>query len=120
MAVFTRKWVETNLSAFLDGASASAIVTLGREAIDAKDEESRLVGEIHELRAEANEAERQRKAADGKVEKLARDVQDQIVSQLKVFDYSHFTKNRYSVPRCRTTCAVTRVSSPTVTPMPRP
>ena len=38
MAVFTRKWVEENLSAFLDGASASAIVTLGREAIDAKDD----------------------------------------------------------------------------------
>lgn len=30
MAVFTRKWVEANLSAFLDGASASAIVTLGK------------------------------------------------------------------------------------------
>jgi hypothetical protein len=29
MAVFTRKWVEANLSDFLDGDSASAIVTLG-------------------------------------------------------------------------------------------
>ena len=45
MAVFTRKWVDANLSAFLDGASASAIVTLGREAIDAKEEEARLVNE---------------------------------------------------------------------------
>ncbi|WP_157084004.1 AAA family ATPase [Millisia brevis] len=42
MAVFTRRWVDANLSAFLAGASASAIVTLGREAIDAKEEEERL------------------------------------------------------------------------------
>lgn len=99
MAVFTRKWVEKNLSAFLDGASASAIVTLGREAIDAKDEEARLVGEIKKLRAEASESEKHRKAAAGKVDKLAREVQDQIISQLKPFDFSHFTKNRYSVPK---------------------
>jgi wobble nucleotide-excising tRNase len=99
MAVFTRKWVDTNLSAFLDGAGASAIVTLGREAIDAKEEEARLIGEIEKLRAEASEAEKQRKAADGKVDKLARDVQEQIISQLKAFNYSHFTKNRYSVPK---------------------
>lgn len=99
MAVFTRKWVEANLSAFLDGASASAIVTLGREAIDAKDEEARLVDEIEKLRREASEAEKQRKSADGKVDKLARDVQDRIVSELKEFDYNHFTKSRYSVPK---------------------
>ena len=35
MAVFTRKVVEAKLSAFLGGAGASAIVTLGKEAIDA-------------------------------------------------------------------------------------
>ncbi|MDJ1115106.1 AAA family ATPase [Microbacterium dauci] len=99
MAVFTRRWVETNLSAFLDGASASAIVTLGKEAIDAKDEENRLVEEIDKLRDEAKEAAKQRKVADDKVEKLARGVQDRIVSELKEFDYSHFTKNRYSVPK---------------------
>ncbi len=99
MAVFTRKWVEANLSAFLDGASASAIVTLGREAIDAKGEEVRLVDEIEKLRGEASEAEKQRKSADGRVDKLARDVQDRIVSELKEFDYNHFTKSRYSVPK---------------------
>lgn len=99
MAVFTRRWVETNLSAFLDGASASAIVTLGKEAIDAKDEENRLVEEIDKLRDEAKEAAKQRRAADDKVEKLARGVQDRIVAELKEFDYSHFTKNRYSVPK---------------------
>lgn len=99
MAVFTRKWVEENLSAFLDGASASAIVTLGREAIDAKEEEARLVGEIKTLHEQAGEAEKQSSTAAAKVEALVRSVQDQIVSQLKAFDYSHFTKNRYSVPK---------------------
>ncbi|MBM9463839.1 AAA family ATPase [Aeromicrobium sp. YIM 150415] len=99
MAVFTRKWVEANLSAFLDGAGATAIVTLGKEAIDAKEEEHRLVEEIGELRDEAAEAAKQQKAADDKVEKLARGLQDRIVSELKEFDYSHFTKNRYSVPK---------------------
>lgn len=99
MAVFTRKWVEGNLSAFLDGAGASAIVTLGREAIDAKEEEDRLIGEIRTLRDQAAEAEKQRAAAAGKVDALARSVQDRIVAQLRVFDYSHFTKNRYSVPK---------------------
>lgn len=99
MAVFTRKWVEGNLSAFLDGASASAIVTLGREAIDAKEEESRLVGEIESLRAQAADAEKQRAAAVSKVNALARSMQDQIVAQLRAFDYNHFTRNRYSVPK---------------------
>ena len=98
MAVFTRRWVEANLSAFLDGASASAIVTLGREAIDAKEEEARLSTEIEKLRGEASEAKKQQKAANGKVDRLARDIQDRIVSELKEFDYNHFTKSRYSVP----------------------
>jgi wobble nucleotide-excising tRNase len=99
MAVFTRKWVEANLSAFLDGADASAIVTLGKEAIDAKEKEDSLVKEIGKLRDEATEAAKQQTVADDKVKKLARGLQDRIVSELKEFDYSHFTKNRYSVPK---------------------
>jgi wobble nucleotide-excising tRNase len=99
MAVFTRKWVEANLSNFLDGDSASAIVTLGREAIDAKEEEERLSTEIKKLRAEEIEAGKQQKTADVKVDKLAREVQDRIISLLKEFDYDHFTKNRYSIPK---------------------
>jgi wobble nucleotide-excising tRNase len=99
MAVFTGKWVEANLSDFLDGESASAIVTLGREAIDAKDEEARLEEEIKRLRAEASEAKKHQKAADARVQKLAREVQDRIVSELKEFDYNHFTKSRYSIPK---------------------
>ncbi len=101
MAVFTRKWVEANLSDFLDGNSASAIVTLGEAAISAKEEEERLEGEIRRLRSEAGDAERQRSAADQKVEKMARDVQDRIISELREFDYNHFTRNRYSIPRVK-------------------
>lgn len=99
MAVFTRRWVETNLSAFLDGASASAIVTLGKAAIEAKDEEARLIAEIDSLHSDAKEAARQQKSAADRVDKLAREVQDRIVSELKAFDYSHFTKNRFSVTK---------------------
>jgi hypothetical protein len=89
------------LSDFLDGESASAIVTLGKEAIHAKDEEARLVQEIAKLRDEGKEATKQQKAAADKVDQLARDVQDRIVSQLKALDYAHFTKNRYSVNKIR-------------------
>ena len=101
MAVFTRKWVKANLSAFLDGSSASAIVTLGREAIDAKEAEANLKTEIEELRGATDEAEKLRKAGDRKVEDLAREVQERIVSELKKFDYDHFTKGRYSIPRVK-------------------
>ncbi|WP_131886309.1 AAA family ATPase [Dietzia cinnamea] len=99
MAVFTRKWVEANLSAFLDGANAAAIVTLGREAIDAKEEEERLVSEIRTLHEQADEAEEQRSTAAAEVDALVRNVQEQIVSQLRTFDHAHFTKNRYSSPK---------------------
>lgn len=99
IAVFTRKWVDVNLKAFLDGASASAIVTLGREAIDAKEEESRLVDEIETLRSEVSESEKQRNAADAKVDKLVRDVQNRIISELKSFDYNYYTKSRFSVTK---------------------
>ncbi|SOJ54459.1 hypothetical protein MSIMFB_01953 [Mycobacterium simulans] len=101
MAVFTRKWVDENLSAFLDGQNASAIVTLGQEAIHAKEEEERLEVEIAALRNELTEANNKRKAADQKVEKLAREVQEAIVSQLQAFDYKHFTKNRYSISKVK-------------------
>ncbi len=99
MAVFTRQWVEENLSAFLDGASASAIVTLGREAINAKEEEQQLIVEINRLTDEAADAERHGRSAAGKVEQLTREVQDRIVSELKEFDYNHYTKNRFSITR---------------------
>lgn len=99
MAVFTRRWVKANLSAFLDGKSASAIVTLGKEAIDAKDEEARLVAKIAQLHDERRKAEAQHKLATSEINKLVRDVQERIVSQLKEFDYNYYTKNRFSVSR---------------------
>lgn len=101
IAVFTRKWVETNLSAFLEGRDASAIVTLGKEAIDAKEEQDNLTAELAKLQDEAAEASKQQGVASNRVDELTRNVQDQIVSQLKAFDYAHFTKNRYSAPKVK-------------------
>lgn len=101
MAVFTRKWVEDNLKDFLDGDSASAIVTLGSEAIHAKEVEAQLVDEIAELVDAEADSEKQLKAADKRADKVAADVQSQIVSQLRPFDYEHYTKNRFSLPRVK-------------------
>jgi len=84
MAVFTRKWVEANLSAFLDGASASAIVTLGEAAIHAKEEEQRLASKIEDLSSEVRQVDEEFKDANQKVEKLAREVQDRITSELNL------------------------------------
>lgn len=98
MAVYTRKWVEENLSAFLDGACAAAIVTLGKEAIDAKGEEERLLGEVDRLNSEAREAKKSQGSAEKELEELAKAVQERIISELQTFDYQHFTRSRYSIP----------------------
>jgi len=99
MAVYTRRWVDANLSAFLDGASAAAIVTLGKEAIDAKDEEQRLIGEVDRLRSEERDADKNRDSAEKKLKALAKEVQERIISELQTFDYQHFTRSRYSIPK---------------------
>lgn len=99
MAVFTKRWVERNLAEFLDGESASAIVTLGQEAIHAKEEERGLEKEIAERRDDVSEAQKQQRLASNKVEKLAREAQGEIVGQLQEFDYKQYTKNRYSLPK---------------------
>lgn len=99
MAVYTRRWVDENLSAFLDGASAAAIVTLGKEAIDAKGEEERLVWEVERLQSEAREAKKSQETAEKKLKALTKEVQERIISELQTFDYQHFTRNRYSIPK---------------------
>lgn len=101
VAVFTRKWVEKNLSDFLDGDSASAIVTLGKDAIDAKEEEKQLKNKFHQLRDEAEKAEKHGRETNQKIDKLAREVQDRVISELQEFDHAHFTRNRYSLPKIK-------------------
>ncbi|MDN4640607.1 AAA family ATPase [Agreia sp. PsM10] len=101
MAVFTRKWVDDNLADFLDGESASGIVTLGSEAIHAKEEEAQLVVEIAELRAAEAEANSQVIAAEKLADQLAADVQSQIVNQLRPFDYEYYTRNRFNLPKVK-------------------
>ncbi len=98
MAVFTKEWVQRNLSQFLDGATASPIVTLGEEAIEAREQEEELGHQIEELRSKAKDADKKQKDHAGKAEKLAKAAQDAIADQLREFDYQRFTKNRYSLP----------------------
>lgn len=97
MAVFTKAWVERNLSEFLDGDTASPIVTLGEEAIEAKDEEKRLEEEIGRLRLAVGEADKKRRDLSDRAEKLAREAQRAISAQLQEFNYTRFTKHRYSI-----------------------
>ncbi|WP_060916095.1 AAA family ATPase [Microbacterium oleivorans] len=97
MAVFTRAWVQANLSEFLAGENADAIVTLGQEAIDSKETQKSLEEEIARLRSEAEDATALKKKLEQKASKLARDVQDRIVGELQRFDYNHYSRNRYSV-----------------------
>lgn len=98
MAVFTRSWVSANLSEFLDGKGASAIVTLGSDAIDAVEEETRLDEEIKERTKEVGDSKAHEAQLARKAENLAREVQDSISSELQSFDYKRFSKNRWSVP----------------------
>jgi wobble nucleotide-excising tRNase len=98
MAVFTKEWVRRNLSQFLDGATASPIVTLGEEAIESKEQERELTQQIEELRAKATDADRKRKDHASKAKKLATAAQGAISDQLREFDSQRFTKNKYSQP----------------------
>lgn len=98
MAVFTKDWVQRNLSQFLEGDTASPIVTLGEEAIEAKEQEVQLVKDIEAFRGEATAADKRSQEAAAKGQKLARSAQDGIADQLKSFDYQRFTKNKYSLP----------------------
>ncbi|MCP4304585.1 MAG: AAA family ATPase [bacterium] len=100
-AVYTRKWVQENLSDFLDGDTASAIVTLGRDAIKATEEQGELEEEIERLQAALPDAETTLQTAKDEIEVTARGVQERIVFDLQEFDYKHFTKNRYSLPRVK-------------------
>lgn len=49
MSVFTKEWVHRNLSQFLDGESALAIVTLGEEAIGAKEREKEPYRDVYDF-----------------------------------------------------------------------
>lgn len=98
IAVFTKEWVRRNLSQFLDGATASPIVTLGEEAIEAKEQEQELTQQIVALRAKAKDADKKRQDHHAKAKKLATAAQNAIADQLREFDYQRFTKNRFSLP----------------------
>lgn len=98
MAVFTKSWVQKNLSQFLDGAGASPIVTLGEEAIEAKEQERDLAHQIEEFRSKAKDSEKRAREYATKAKNLAVAAQNAIADQLREFDYGRFTKNRFSMP----------------------
>lgn len=98
MAVFTKSWVQKNLSEFLEGAGASPIVTLGEAAIEAKEQEKELFKQIEDFRSKAKEADKRAQDHATKAKKLATAAQDAIADQLREFDYTRFSKNRYSMP----------------------
>lgn len=97
IAVFTRAWVEDNLSEFLAGEDADAIVTLGRAAIDSQEKEEELEAEVERKQELARTSEELYRETQGEVDKVARDVQNRIVTELQRFDYKHYSKNRYSI-----------------------
>lgn len=99
VSVFTRQWVEENLTSFLDGDNAAAIVTLGREAIDAKEAEEDLTSKIADLDHEKLAAQSLLHQNRSKVEKIIRSVQDDIATQLQPSNYKQFSKNQYNAPR---------------------
>lgn len=98
MAVFTKEWVLRNLSQFLDGDTASPIVTLGEEAIEAQEQEVELGEKIDAFRRDATEASKTSQESTTKAKRLASAAQDGIANQLKSFDYQRFNKNKYSMP----------------------
>lgn len=97
MAVFTKEWVRLNLTQFLDGKTASSIVTLGVEAIEAKEQEASLAKTIEELSSQADDARRDSEEAEVQIRELAAKAQDAIVEQLRGFDHNQFSKNRFSI-----------------------
>lgn len=95
MAVFTRAWVKENLSEFLAGDNADAIVTLGRDAIDSKESEKDLEAEIERLRSEVTDAKDLQELTSENVDKLAREAQGLIIDELQQFDFAYYkTLNR--------------------------
>lgn len=69
MAVFTKEWVRRNLSQFLEGDTASPIVTLGEEAIEAKEQEVELGKKIAAFRLEATEASKKSQESTARAKK---------------------------------------------------
>lgn len=97
IAVFSKRWVQQNLDAFLDGDTASAIVTLGREAISNKERIAELEVELEGHQEDARKADARAEEASRRAERIARDVQTDIASELGEVDRTRFTRQRYNI-----------------------
>lgn len=101
MSVYTNKWVRKNLAEFLDGETASSIVTLGNEAISSKEEKKSLEEEIKRIGINIDDAKKKAKSDEQKIEKIIRDVQSKIVAQLKFYKPDYYTNHRYKAPKIK-------------------
>lgn len=99
LAVFTGQWIQENLRDFLEGDNAPAIVTLGQEAIEAKELESNIQNEISSLQEKLNQTRERNKRATEDRTKLLRDAQNEIDSKLRDSDYNLFSKNKFNITR---------------------
>lgn len=97
IAVFSKRWVEENLDAFLDGDTASAIVTLGREAISNRERIEELEAELVDHQRAARQAGDRAEEASRRAQRVARDVQTNIASELGEVDRTRFTRQRYNI-----------------------
>lgn len=87
-------------------------MTLGEEAIEAKEREKELSRQIEDHRAKAQEADKKRQDHTSRARKLATAAQNAVADQLREFDYQRFSKNRYSMPVVEGSFATTTGSSP--------
>ncbi|XBB65389.1 AAA family ATPase [Nocardioides sp. WV_118_6] len=101
LAVFTRRWVEANLSGLLEGQSAPAILTLGKAAIEAKGEEEALEASIAAAEGDLAVAQAAKKEAEAASERVARGVQDRVASQLEDVDHRRFSRRGFMINKAR-------------------
>ena len=101
MAVFTKEWVRRNLAQFLDGDTASPIVTLGEEAIEAKEQEAELGKKIDAFRLEATEAGKKSQALNGQGQEVGGAVKGTGISQINS-KLSTTSALRRTSTRCQT------------------
>lgn len=101
VSVFGKTWVKANLDSFLDGSSASAIVTLGAPAVTAKDDERDALARASSIAANIETHRGASAAAKAGIQAVVEGLQSAIESTLKPHDYQHFTRNRYNVPKVK-------------------
>src|SRR5690625_4416809 len=97
VTTYCKSWIEENVSQFLDGDKAAAIVTLGKQAKDAKELEEQLSSELDSLKLSEGQVSADHSKAAESLKRLVQSVQDSIVDVLGTVDPKYYTKNRYNI-----------------------